>query len=102
MKKPMLILVPVLIASSMFLGAYLQQAVDVQTITTLQLQVERANNLVEEWQGMAWYYKFYLDKMTYDNQQAKVDIERLLEACARLQAERDVYYKALHECLNLP
>jgi len=86
----------------MFLGAYLQQAKDTQVMAALQLQAKQANNLAKEWQDMAWFYKFYLDRMTYDNQQAKIDIERLTEACAQLQAERDVYYKALHECLNLP
>jgi len=69
-------------------------------IDYLEAQLVEANRYAADWQGVAGHYKFYLDKMTHDNKQAKTDIERLLKACEELQAERDIYYKALHECLN--
>lgn len=64
--------------------------------------MDRMFSKIKEYREESEYYKFWLDKMTCENEQAKADIEALTEACTRLEDERDVYYKALHECLNMP
>ena len=98
----MLLLLLIPLGSGFATGRELQRYQGAPVLAELTIKNTQLEANAENWHQVAEHYRFYLDKMCYDNKQAKADIEELTAALRTLKAERDVYYDALHEYLNLP
>lgn len=83
-----------------FAGIDIERSRDAVVIGMLEQRLAGMMLYAGDIKGTADHYKFYLDKMCYDNEQAKADIERLLEACDNITRERDIYYNEIYRMLN--
>ncbi len=92
----------IMFAGGVFAGIDIQRCKDAVAIGTLEQRLADMTLYAGEIKGTADHYKFYLDKMCYDNEKAKANIERLLEACDNITRERDIYYNEIHKLLNPP
>jgi len=94
------ILALLMFGGGVFAGIDIQYCKDALKLAELEFQVDEWERYSRGWEDVADHYKFHLDRLCHDNEQAKDDIERLLDACDNLTRERDIYYAEVHRLLN--